>query len=199
MLRAGIKEPVYEKALILEKNCEDITLYAREIPVCTGSRNAEKDVERNINAAYRCTAGYTGEGWFRLAIPALLPKKNASGNVNYIRGSLYPQLNVFFSNHPRKRFGKCVIAYIHIYDKTTPEKAWRDHDNIEINQVTDIVALFTMHDDAPKWCSHFYCSEAGEKNETQVYVIPESEFGKWLAKYRPEALCSDEKRKEDAY
>ena len=40
-----------------------------------------------------------------------------------------------------------MLVYRHVYDKDYPERNMRDHDNIEINQVTDIVALFTMVDD----------------------------------------------------
>ena len=57
---------------------------------------------------------------------------------------------------------------------------WRDHDNIEINMVTDIVALYVMPDDCPKVCSHFYCSAAGSEDRTEVYVVPKEDFPAWL-------------------
>ena len=56
----------------------------------------------------------------------------------------------------------------------------RDHDNIEINQVTDIVAFFTMVDDNPACCEHFYMSAKGKGNRTEVYVIPRNEFEEFL-------------------
>lgn len=56
----------------------------------------------------------------------------------------------------------------------------RDHDNIEINMVSDIVALYVMPDDGPDVCSHFYCSAKGTDERTEVYVVPKSDFTAWL-------------------
>lgn len=56
----------------------------------------------------------------------------------------------------------------------------RDHDNIEVNIVADIVALYTLPDDKPDVCNHYYCSAAAEKERTEVYVVPKADFQKWL-------------------
>ena len=56
----------------------------------------------------------------------------------------------------------------------------RDHDNIELNMVTDIVALYVMEDDAPLCCRHYYCSAAGSTERTEVYVVPRTSFGDFL-------------------
>ena len=61
-----------------------------------------------------------------------------------------------------------------------PERAYRDHDNIELNAVADAIAMFVMHDDAPLQCSHFYCSQRGEKEYTRVFVVPQKSFVAWL-------------------
>ena len=54
------------------------------------------------------------------------------------------------------------------------------HDNIEINMVSDIVAMYVMPDDGPQVCSHYYCSAGGTAERTEVYVVPKQEFQKWL-------------------
>lgn len=56
----------------------------------------------------------------------------------------------------------------------------RDHDNIEINMVSDIVAMYVMPDDGPQVCSHYYCSAGGTTERTEVYVVPKQEFQTWL-------------------
>ena len=56
----------------------------------------------------------------------------------------------------------------------------RDHDNIEMNMVSDIVAMYLMPDDAPTVCSHYECSVKGEDDRTEVYVIPKIDFAVWL-------------------
>ena len=67
-----------------------------------------------------------------------------------------------------------------MYDQARPERAWRDHDNIEINFVTDMVAMYVMTDDAPYLCEHHYCSAAGTSERTEVYVIPQVDMTAWL-------------------
>lgn len=56
----------------------------------------------------------------------------------------------------------------------------RDHDNIETNMVSDIVAMYVMPDDAPTVCSHYEYSVMGEDDRTEVYVIPKTDFAVWL-------------------
>ena len=87
----------------------------------------------------------------------------------------------FFMNKRPVRIDDCVLIYRHVYDKARPERRKRDHDNIEINIVSDIVALFVMPDDGPSVCSHYYCSAEGSNERTEVYVIPKPDFPVWLA------------------
>lgn len=95
----------------------------------------------------------------------------------------------FFNEGSPVRFDDCVIIYRHIYDREEPERRHRDHDNIETNFVTDIVALYVMTDDAPLRCRHYYCSAAGSTERTEVYVVPEQDFMRW---YEAEKNFPDE-------
>ena len=124
--------------------------------------------------------GFTREGWFAAFIPALLPKKS-KGNADYIEGILFPVMRRFFQDNARILFPKSVLIYRHIYPHDRPERKYRDHDNIEINAVTNIIALYVMRDDSPKYCNHYYCSAAGNEDRTEVYVVPLPEFTDWLA------------------
>ena len=113
--------------------------------------------------------GYAKRGWFRLQIPALLPKKE-SGSPIYIQQYLYPALRRYFAGKPPALYQNCVLAYRHVYCRERPERAYRDHDNIEVNMVTDIITLYLLPDDAPRRCAHYYCSAAGEVDCTEAYV-----------------------------
>ena len=123
--------------------------------------------------------GYTELGWFCLRIPALLPKKG-SGSPTYIQQALYPAMNRFFKGKVPASYFDCVLIYRHVYDSARPERAWRDHDNIEQNMVTDIITLYLLPDDAPAQCAHFYCSAAGSADSTEVYVVPREQFPTWI-------------------
>ncbi len=80
------------------------------------------------------------------------------------------------------RFTDCVLVYRHVYSRERPERRMRDHDNIETNMVSDIVAMYVMPDDAPTVCSHYECSVMGNDDRTEVYVIPKTDFSVWLLK-----------------
>ena len=128
--------------LRLEDKSERLTLLTRALPCYTGFRTAADDVEEIIRDVVPVELGFTAEGWFCLRIPMLLPRKE-HGSVNYIRGFLYPAMSQFFSKQPLIRYPKCVIIYRHVYARDRPERQYRDHDNIEINFVSDAVALST--------------------------------------------------------
>ena len=168
-----------EHALKLQDASEKLTLLSRKLPIYTWQPTARELVSACIKQNFKVEIGFTDEGWFCVKMPFLLPKKNG-GSVDYIRQNLYLALTEFFTNKKQPRMENVVLIYRHIYDKNRPNRKKRDHDNIEINMVSDTVALFTMADDEAMECRHFYMSEEGEKEQTEVYVVPQDEFKKWL-------------------
>lgn len=170
----------YEQALRLEETAERLILLTRVLPAYTGSNVAGMEVENIIKLCIPVDMGFTTEGWFRLCIPALLPKKG-SGSADYIRSFLYPAMQEYFQRKEPVRFTDCVLVYRHVYSRDRPERRMRDHDNIETNMVSDIVAMYVMPDDAPSVCSHYECSVVGEDDRTEVYVVPRTDFSQWLS------------------
>lgn len=177
---AGNISQAYEMAMKLEESAERTVLLTRVLPAATGSPHAAMDTANLIALCIPVEIGFTAEGWFGLRIPALLPKKDA-GSADYIRSFLYPAMRDFFVGKEPVRFTDCVLVYRHVYDRSRPERRMRDHDNIEINMVSDIVAMYVMPDDGPKFCSHYYCSAGGNEERTEVYVVPKEKFPLWLA------------------
>lgn len=175
----GNLEESYKRALKLEEISEEMVLITRVLPAYTGAANALAEVDEIISKTIPVEIGFTAEGWFSVRIPALLPKK-ASGSADYTRSYLYPAMRNFFEGKPPIRFKDCVVAYRHVYDRSRPERAMRDHDNIETNMVTDIVAMYILPDDSPAVCSHYYCSAAGCEDRTELYVIPKHDFPMWM-------------------
>lgn len=169
----------YELALKAAGTSEQLTLITRTLPAYTGSPHARHDIAQIISDSIPVDIGFTIEGWFCLRIPALLPKKS-EGSASYIRSYLYPVMEHFFSYIQPIRYTDSVLIFRHIYDERRPEKQYRDHDNIELNMVTDIVALYVLPDDAPMKCCHFYCSASGRRDCTEVYVVPKKDFPQWL-------------------
>lgn len=179
MAQAGMIENAYESSFTLAYESEQLTLLTRALPAYTGRPQAAIVSENLMLGTVPVKIGYTGEGWFGVFIPALLPKK-AKGSADYIRLLLYPAMRRFFTGKEPVRYPNCVLIFRHVYDQSRPERRYRDHDNLEINMVADIIALYAMADDAPSCCSHYYCSTAGSGDRTEVYVVHQSEFPQWL-------------------
>jgi hypothetical protein len=158
-----------------EKAC----LKMRKFPSYLGNPNAMKEVQEIIDEVMNVEIGYTEQGWFCVRMPFLLPKKE-SGSSEYVKNMLYSPLSKFFKNRVREVPKQAVLVYRHVYEESHPEKQMRDHDNIEINQVSDCIVLWAMEDDSPKYCEHFYMSARGDKSRTEVYVIPREEFGEFV-------------------
>ena len=173
LLEQGDMAGTFGSAFAFSAEAEKLTLLARTLP-----------------ETIPVEMGYTGRGWFRLQFPALLPKKE-SGSPVYIQQYLYPAMRRYFEGKPPALYQRCVLAYRHVYCRDRPERAYRDHDNIEVNMVTDIITLYLLPDDAPAHCSHYYCSAAGTEDRTEVYVIPTSRFPMWLEAEQADDLEED--------
>jgi len=177
----------FGSAFAFEANIEKLVLLARALPAYTGHPKAAELTEQLMLDSIPVTMGFSKRGWFCLRIPALLPKKG-TGSPIYIQQYLYPAMRRFFKGKPPTLFQSCVLTYRHVYNENRPERAYRDHDNIELNMVTDIVTLYLLPDDAPKRCAHYYCSASGAEDCTEVYVIPDARFPDWLTAERADDL-----------
>lgn len=178
----GVKnmELTYDVSLRVAELMEKAVLVARALPAYTGVPDTAMTVAKQTASVVPVEIGFTKEGWFSLRLPMLLPKKE-HGSADYIRSILFPEMQRFFHNQAPCRFQDCVLIYRHVYSRDRPERQRRDHDNIEINMVSDIVALYTMLDDAPSRCRHYYCSAESDSERTEVYVVPSEEFIQWYS------------------
>ena len=78
-------------AFAFSAEVEKLALLARVLPAYTGHPKAAELKEQMLMDTIPVEMGYAKRGWFRLQIPALLPKKE-SGSPIYIQQYLYPAL-----------------------------------------------------------------------------------------------------------
>jgi hypothetical protein len=175
----GCFDSAFEEAFRFAEESEKLTLLARALPACTGHPKAREMAETLVDESIPVTIQFTPEGWLALRFPALLPRKER-GNLDYIRAFLYPAMRRFAQGNPPLRFGDCVLCFRHIYDRQRPERLFRDHDNIEVNVVVDILAAYLLRDDTPMQCAHYYCSAAGDADGTEVFMVPRADFGRLI-------------------
>jgi len=178
-LRDNNLEGAYSAAFGAAEHSEALTNLCRELPAYTGNPRAKAEMEEVILKNFPVEIGFTKEGWFCLRIPALLPKKG-KGSTAYISEPLFFAMKLFWRGKPSARYPCNVIIFRHVYIRERPERRYRDHDNIELNKVVDVVALYIMVDDSPMRCRHYYCSASGKVERTEVYVVPQCEFIRWL-------------------
>lgn len=172
----------YAESYSMEAIAEKLTNIARVTPIATGNKAAHSKVADNIIEITDIDVCYTDEGWFRISIPALLPRKE-KGSASYIRASVQTALNRYFYQNPHDKFSSAsVIIFEHIYASGRKDRAYRDHDNIEINVIVDLLAMYCMIDDSPMLCRHYYTSKMGDNDKTNVYIVPVSDFTEWLAR-----------------
>ena len=172
-------EVALTKSVSAARISESVALKTRALPAYTGHPQAEVMVQKAIEEAVPIEMGFTEEGWFCLRMPILLPRKEKSSR-SYLRGSLNPALERFTCGKPKIRYRNCVLIFRHVYDHNRPEREYRDHDIIELNTVVDAIAMFFLVDDTPLECRHYNCSASGEKEMTEVYIVPRADFESWL-------------------
>ena len=172
-------EDALEKSVSAAKVSESVTLKTRALPAYTGNPQADVLVREMIEESIPVEIGFTEKGWLKIEMPILLPRKEKSSR-SYIRGFLYPALEKFAFRREKIRYRNCVMIFRHVYDRNRPEREYRDHDNIELNTVVDAIAMFFLVDDTPLECRHYYCSAAGDGEKTEVYIVPRTEFRRWL-------------------
>ena len=170
-----------EEAFRLEGITEKVVLMTRALPAYTGYPRARSEVNHIIADAVPIDIGYTESGWFSVRIPLLLPKKE-HGSSDYIRQILYPAMQRFFRGRIPHKLDEATIVFRHVYSEDRPERRARDHDNIETRMVSDIVAMFTVVDDSPIYCTHLYVTAPGSEDRTEVYVVPQKELPEFMAR-----------------
>ncbi len=122
-------------------------------------------------------------GWYKIVMPALLPGKKLNQSCAFIEAPLRHAIERYAREHRPERLRECVVCFRHIYGPDFPERAIRDHDNIECKKVQDIIADKLMVDDAGIYCSNFHVTCLGEKDATEIFVIPVELLPEWLNHY----------------
>ena len=178
-LMDGDIEGAYRDSFSYAGASERQALVARLLPAATGNPQAQCLADNVVKSNMGIRVGFTSAGWFCIVMPSLLPKKSRAGSARYLREGLHLTLTAFFHGTEKPLYPECVIIFRHVYDRSRPERQYRDHDNIEVKAAVDSVALHVMTDDGALRCSHFYCSMAGDSDMTQIFVVHEREFDAW--------------------
>jgi len=177
------RDGIIEESFNYERFSERLCNNARLLPIATGKPNIRDDINNIIVSDNEVKVEYMDNGWFHVDIPSLLVKKE-KGDPSWIRATLSAGMKKYFSENEKKTFKEdCIIIFRHCYSKERTYRDYRDHDNIELNAIVDMIALYVLVDDSPMRLKHFYCSAIEERDRTEVFIVPSKDFIKWLKKY----------------
>ena len=182
-LEKNDKEALMKEVFKYERISEKIVNNARIMPIASGIPKIKDTLSEIIIEENDVKIRYTDDEWFYIKLPSLLPKKE-KGDASYIRATLNSAMEKFFRSNERKKFmEQCVFIVKHNYSIERSEREYRDHDNIELNVIMDLVALYVLVDDSPMKCKHYYCSAVDITDSTEVFIVPSKDFIKWLNIY----------------
>lgn len=170
------KERMIESVLLYEKETEKIVNHARGILIPFSNQDKSLD-DRLVGQIIEETGTYAtfyDEDIFYLRLPMLLPRKE-KGDASYIRFIAYTALKDFFQEGFSDYYEeKTILLVRHNYPQGA---SFRDHDNIELNVVIDVLSTFLLTDDSSLFLDHYYCSrEDQDEAFTEFFLIPKREF-----------------------
>ena len=119
------------------------------------------------------------DGCIVIKMSAMLPFP-LKGSVYYLHEKLDMALERFYEENepPRPYFSeRCAVVFIHHYGgKWADLRHLRDYDNVERRCVTNVLASHLLWGDSPKCMVGMDVLAPGEKNYTEIRVMPMPQF-----------------------
>ena len=124
------------------------------------------------------TQGYSVEernGVICIRTPALPLKKRYRSNCSYIAVPLAHVLKQYSREHEIHRLRDAIVTIRHNYPSDLPVRYIRDHDNIEVKKVLDVVSLYFLLEDNMAHCDLYYTAKASDTYFTEIFIAPKPE------------------------
>lgn len=143
----------------------------REIPEISGDADLPASIE------------VTAEGWLRIELPCVMPRREDNDRSRFLAGLLRYTIYRAFPKHDQPRFHTCVLVYEHIYD-LSQSRRFIDHDNLELKHCQDVLEAAFLTNDTSTLCSAFQCSHRGAQDSTRIWILTPEQFPEWLKRPR---------------
>jgi len=127
-------------------------------------------------------------GIVEITLPCLIPKRRKK-DMKFLTDPLVSELSKFVLNrqliNPFEKFRHCTICITHLYDKAKSKRMLvRDHDNIELKAIMDVINTFLLTDDSGVYCNTYHSSCIGEANMTRVSIMKSDLFPEWILRHK---------------
>jgi len=118
-------------------------------------------------------------GIVEIIFPCLMPHRT-KGDNGFITTPLRKVLEKFTNETSEFfMFNQCDICITHIYNRKTRRQI-RDHDNIEMKAIVDIVSAYLLRDDSGLFCNNHTYSEFGDEDKTRIEIMDCAIFPTWV-------------------
>jgi len=165
----------------IASNGEFISRKLRELIYSTTNSSWPEIMEHAADALDIDVACGTN-GLVEITFPCLIPKRTKKP-TDFITAPLAAVLERFVSElePPLERFKHCVICITHVYDETLYCNARkRDHDNIELKGIIDVINSFLLIDDSGNLCDIYQTSEFADVDHTRISIVKKDMFLEWI-------------------
>ena len=115
-----------------------------------------------------------------ISLPCLLPKRKKQTGTEFLLEPFHVALEKYARNHAMPQIEHCVICFAHIYKWDTPERCFRDYDNLELKQYLDIAASYILTDDSGLLCDAYNTTELGNEDCLRMFIMDSAKFPEWL-------------------
>jgi len=123
-------------------------------------------------------------GIMEITLPSLLPKRTRQKSSEFLFDPFFFTLKNYAEKNPMPKYKYCVVCFSHIYNRELPSRRIRDHDNIELKEILDIISTFIMEDDSGLLCDTYNMTEFGGKDCTRISIMDKDRFPDWLAAHK---------------
>jgi len=127
---------------------------------------------------------YDNSGIVDITIPCLIPNRKKKSK-EFITAPLHAALERFVLDRPQgspfEKFTHCVICITHLYDEVLfGIGRKRDHDNIEIKGIIDVINSFLLTDDTGNLCDIYNTSKITNADFTRISIMKKDMFPQWI-------------------
>lgn len=158
----------------------------RNILLHIGVKDDIRKLNEDLDQAFKIRINVDKNGWVKVILPPLLSRKNDASE--FIRIPLQQALGDYFGEYSARtgnlfRINNAIVIFIFYYSREIPPDRCRDIDNIgnfEIKGIIDDIATAILQNDGPFQLFHFYMGARAQDSFTEVYVIPQEDFPKWI-------------------
>ena len=175
----GRDEVAYGFTLATIESAEEFALQVRQLGRSQKIPDSEPEIQRMVDAAYKVELGFTKDGYFCMRFPRLIPGMDGRSML-YLKKNLSVHLEKFWENRGGMRNFQHLIIFRHVYTYRHP--AWERYvpADAEVDCVMRLVLKNVCHEYFAANFKHYHCCAMGEVECTEVYVVPNADFPKWL-------------------